>query len=108
MCFFCVSPFAYPRPQTVSLFGFFNEHAAQITHTCILRYSGSYVSPYSPIVSVYEVRYLIRGYSSKGMTCSFLEVLSRKDLVALQAVGLVYEVILWILGSIRISQIGTR
>lgn len=42
------------------------------------------------------------------MTCSFLEVLSRKDLVALQAVGLVYEVILWILGSIRISQIGTR
>jgi len=40
----------------------------------------------------------------KGVTCSYIELLSKRDLIILQASGLLYEVVLWILGSVRISQ----
>lgn len=43
----------------------------------------------------------------KGVTCSYIELLSKRDLIILQASGLLYEVVLWILGSVKISQIGT-
>ena len=43
---------------------------------------------------------------SKGGACSFIEDLPKNYLVVLFAIALAYEVVLWVIGSVRIYQIG--